>query len=78
MYENVVAAYLSRHLQAKSETCCRHAEDRFYKQFSDPLPRWITGAIRLIDDRKETKGVSRKAPEQKEALRWHRLRLPKA
>jgi len=49
MYENVVAFLLwSEQLRVRSEPRCRQAEDNFYDQFGDPLPRWITGPMRFL------------------------------
>lgn len=62
MYENVVAIHLARQFRARGEIYCRQAEDRFYEQFSEPLPRWLTGPILLLGGRRTARSGIAAAP----------------
>ncbi|WP_420960921.1 hypothetical protein [Brucella sp. IR073] len=49
MRENVVASLLNTGRQrVKSEISNLQAEDAFYKEFGDPLPRWLRVLGRLL------------------------------
>lgn len=62
MYENVVAIHLARQYRARSEIYRRQAEDRFYEQFSEPLPRWLTGPILFLSGRRTARNGIAAAP----------------
>ncbi|KXF79359.1 hypothetical protein ATN84_06515 [Paramesorhizobium deserti] len=62
MFENVVGALLSVQFRPKDEIRCQQAEDSFYEQFGQPLPRWLTGPARFLSNLKTAKGSAAVPP----------------